>query len=172
MSENQSLFDLNKALSVVTYQIEQNEGAITPEVEKALEELLGKVADKVDGYGAILDRIEATADYWKSQADKCKTVEKSLDNLAASLKNNLKTYMITNQQKELAATHHKFVLSASKEKLVIENEKLIPEEFKTQVISYELNKDKISECLRVGQVVPGAKLEGGFSLRKYLNRGI
>jgi aspartyl/asparaginyl-tRNA synthetase len=133
---------------------------------------MNKVADKVDGYGAIIDRIEATADYWKSQADKCKTVEKSLNNLSASLKNNLKNYMLTNQQKELSAQHYKFVLSSVKEKLVIEDEKAIPEEFKIQTISYDLNKDKISECLRVGQSVPGAKLEGGFSLRKYLNRGI
>lgn len=172
MSENQSLFDLNKALSVITYQIEQNDGLVNEEVEKSLAELMTKVADKVDGYGAILDRIDATAEYWKSQADKCKTVEKSLNILADSLKSNLKTYMLTNSHKELASKHHKFVLSSTKERLVIVDEKQIPEEFKTQVISYELNKDKISECLRVGQAVPGAKLEGGFSLRKYLNRGI
>lgn len=172
MSENKSLYDLNKSLSEITFKIEQNDGLLTEEVELALSQLMSKVVDKVDGYGAILDRIDATASYWKSQSDKCKTVEKSLNNLSDSLKKNLKSFMLSNQKKEISAAHYRFVLSSTAERLVIEDENQIPQEFKNQVVSWEVNKEKITECLKIGQHVPGARLEGGFALKKYINRSL
>jgi len=48
--------------------------------------------------------------------------------------------------------------------VIITNEKLIPEQFKEQVISWKIDKTAIKNCLKAGEAITGAKLINGTRL--------
>jgi len=49
--------------------------------------------------------------------------------------------------------------------VIINNEDLIPSEYKTEVTTIQIDKNKISEDLRIGFPVSGASLQESFALR-------
>ena len=142
-------------------------GELDPVTEAALTVNEKELALKVDAYAVIMDRFKFEADFYKAKAKEMQAHAKAIENAAERLKNNLKFALKTLGQSEVSGIEYRFKLTNSKPKLLID-EALLPDEFKTQVVSYEPDKDKIHDALNSGLTVKGCALEESVALRKYV----
>ena len=167
--ENKSLVTIVKEVAHLETMLIEAGGEMTPEIEAMLTVKEVNLPDKVDNYEAMLGRLELIEGLYKDRAKRFASAAKSLGNAQDVLKERLKAAMKELGVNELLGHDIRFKLSSSKPKLVILDEKLIPKEYKVQVIIDELQKDRLTEDLKIG-TVPGASLEETFSLRKYVNK--
>lgn len=170
MSESKSTLPalVSQANSLAEALLESG-GELTPEIESALTINEKELGLKVDSYAIFVDRLEYEAGYFKAKAKELQAAAKVLENAQERLKENLKNAMRALKQDEIKGQDYKFKLSRSRPKLILD-EKVLPGDFKTQVVSYEPDKDKIQDAINAGLEVPGAKIEETFSLRKYINK--
>lgn len=167
--EKKSLVSIVRDVATLETMLIEAGGEMTPEIEAMLTVKEVNLPEKIDNYEAMLDRLEAIEALYKERAKMFSAAAKSLANAQDTLKERLKIAMKELGVTELLGHDIRFKLSVSKPKLVILDEKLIPKEYKIQVITDEVQKDRLSEDLKIGSV-PGAILEETYSLRKYVNK--
>lgn len=143
----------------------EGDGEISSELEIEMKDLAAITEAKTDGYYLILERLESESLFFKTRADEFTTASKTLSNAHFRIKARLKDLMQQNDFQELIGHDYKFKLSASKPSVIINNEDLIPSEYKTEVTTIQIDKNKISEDLRIGVPVSGASLQESFALR-------
>lgn len=156
--------------SAIAQQLIENNGELTPELETALTENIQNLPSKIDGCQAVLERLENEAAYWKAKSDEFLAVSKTVSNTRERLRDYIKVTMLSNGVKELKGLDTRMCLQNSKPKLLIEESRL-PEEYKRQVVSIEIDRDKIIQDLAAGVFVAGAIHQEVFALRSYVNKG-
>lgn len=164
-----SLVKIVKEVASLETMLIESGGELTPEIEAMLTVKEVNLPEKVDSYEAMLDRLSVIESLYKERAKLFSQAAKSLGNAQDTLKDRIKYAMKELGVTELLGHDIRFKLSSSKPKLVIEDEKAIPKEYKAEVITVEVQKDKLLEDLKIGSV-EGARLEESFSLRTYVNK--
>ena len=144
-------------------------GEVTPEIESMLAHLEIALPEKVDGYHHILSRLEAEMEYFKAKADELYAASKVISNARDRIKEHIKFKMQEQGLSSLEGLDFKFTLSKSKPKVVVQEE-LIPKEYTREVTEIKIDKDRISEDLKLGIPVPGAHLEDVFALKTSVNK--
>lgn len=167
MSESKSLLAIANEVNSLETMLLESQGEITEEIEKFLSVKETHLPDKVDSYYFIMEGMKSKEALYKAQADKYASAAKSFRNAQETLKERLKLAMAEMSLDEIKGHAWRFKLSASKPSLVVENEAEIPKEYFVQTIITSLEKDRLLEDLKIGQV-PGAKLEPSLSLRSYV----
>lgn len=170
MSDPKTLLALVGVANFITQALVEAGGEITPELEGTMADLQLQVATKVDGYLAVMDRMEIEAEYWKSKADAYRKIAAAHTSVRERLKENIKRAMLAMGVTEVEGHETRFVLSATKPALVITDGAFIPEAYLDTVVEKVPNKIRIREALEHDQSVPGARLEGGHALRSYLRK--
>lgn len=143
-------------------------GEITPEIEALLVVNEAELMDKVDSYNFIIERFDAYEEFYKQRADMFYSISSRCKSAREILKNNILLAMERLGKKEIQGEDFRFALVKSKASVVIEDEKLIPEDYKTKVITEKVDKSRLSADLQMGPI-PGAKLQEGFHLRAFVN---
>ena len=166
---NNSLVAIVREVATLETLLIESGGELTPEIEAMLTVKEVNLPEKVDGYEAIMDRLDSLEGMYKERAKMFSTAAKSLGMAQDALKERLKFAMKELGVTELMGNDIRFKLSASKPRLVIEDEKLVPKEYKQETVMIEVKKDLLTEDLKIGSV-PGARLEESVSLRKYVNK--
>ena len=161
-----TLFEIVNAQKVVTNFLERDE--FPPEFNDVVE-IRNLLPQKVDGYKAVMDKLDQEAKYFKAQADKFLTAASSLKRLHTDLKERIKIAMKELGVDELQGDDFRFKLSNTKPKLKI-NMEVLPAEYTIQTIDYIADKEKIEMELNEGVIIDGAELEHGHSLRTYVNK--
>lgn len=156
--------------SAVVQMIIENGGELTEEMELELEKNNIVLAHKLDSYGYVWERLEAEEAYWKSKADEFARVGKSLKRVRENLKERMKFAMVAIEHDEVKGNDFRFKLQKTSGKLVVEDESLLPEEFKQETVVIEVLKDDLKTAIKAGEQVPGARVTYEPSLRKYVNR--
>lgn len=164
--ENKSLVALVSEANSLVEKLIESGGEITPDIELSLEANERDLQLKLDSYDFVLDRLKKEQEFFADRAKFYQNAARSLSNAEDRLKESIKKAMRMLGVSEVQGSDFKFVLSKTKSKLILD-EKILPDEYKTQVISYEVNKEKISEALNAGSNISGAMLEPSYSLRKY-----
>lgn len=164
-----SLVSIVREVATLETLLIESGGELTPEIESMLTVKEVNLPEKVDNYEAMLDRLESIEGLYKERAKMFSTAAKSLGNAQDTLKERLKFAMKELGVTELMGHDIRFKLSATKPRLVIDDEKLVPKDYKVEVVTTEVQKDKLAEDLKIGSVA-GAHLEESFSLRKYVNK--
>lgn len=168
MSESKSLLTIAQQVNSLETLLLESSGEITAEIESYLAVKDTQLPDKVDSYYFIMEKMENNEAYYKAQAEKFAAAAKTFKNARETLKERLKLAMREMSVDEISGHSFRFKLSNTKPKLIVEDEKLIPKEYFVQTISTTLEKDRLLEDLKIGQI-PGAKLEPSYSLRDYVN---
>ena len=155
-------------------------GEITPEIENMLstiidfacngtpEEIKARLASKIDAYHYFIEKMTASSEVLKAQADARYAVATSCSRLVKGLQERLKAAMEKLETTELSGYETRFKLSPTKKSLEI-NETELPTAWLMEVVTYKPDKEKIRAMLESGGEIPGCKLVGGTALRKYLN---
>jgi hypothetical protein len=158
------------SLSVLSSEIHNalisSGGEMTPELEQMLSITEATLPMKIDGYAFALDRLKMESAWCAEKVAQWSKLKHSLDACADRLKDGLKFAMKTMETTELVGNESRFVLSATKPRLVID-EAMISELYKVQVVSTVIEKDKIRADLDMGLTVPGATYEESCALRAY-----
>lgn len=167
---SKSLYEIVAQAGVIEREIAEAGGELSPELEKQLSNIDLSLAEKVEGYAQIIDRLESNSVYWKDKANGFMAISRGLDNVVKRIKDGLKNAMIDLKKTEVYGESICYRLGTSKGTLVIDDTSRLPVAFTMQVTSTVPDKEKIRAALERLEIVPGTRLEGGYRLTKYANR--
>lgn len=166
--ENKSLISLVSDTTKIELMLIESHGELTPEIEAALSVKETQLAEKVDGYAHVLDRLESLESHYKQKAEFYASVSKQCKSAAQRLVENLKFAMNTLGVDEIHGHDIRFKKAPTTGTLNIIDEELIPVEYKAEKVVTEIDKKRLKDDLKTKQI-PGAQLEPGYSLRVYAN---
>lgn len=149
-------------------QLMESGGELTPAIEDMMAINQGDIKTKVDRYKLFMDSLDARAAYFKGIEEQAAAARRMFASHKERLKQNMKFVMRNMATREIAGHDFRFVLSALKPKMVVNEAELPPEYWKeqiTKVVDYE----KIEKDCLLGSSVKGVTIEDVDSLRNYLN---
>lgn len=165
-----TLIEAAQDFAAVEQLLLESQGELTPELEAWLTEVESNVADRVDAYVMVQERLKEAADFYKTQADKFLAAKKASENAVERMKERIRAAMTTMGTDELRGEAFRFKMSNAPKRLVIDNEDTVPMAYKSARTVYDLAKDGIKVALEGGSEIPGCHLEGGKSIRSYVNK--
>lgn len=157
---SQNLFELAIQLESL---LAENEGEITEEINQLLQIKETEIANKLDSYYYVIQKMRAAAAFYKTEADKLAKMKRACENVEDSLKSRLKEFMAFTGTKEISGSKAKFTLCNAKPRLIITDEALIPKKY--QKVTVTIDKEELGFDLSQGIKVEGAHLEQNSSLR-------
>lgn len=166
LKEQMTLRELTEFAGQIMASLAESGGELTPEIESLLGNLDLKVGKKIDGYKFLMSKMEAEEKFWRSEADTRTKIARSCAAFNDRLYDAIKDAMVKLGVKEVQGETFRAVLSPTKGRLVVDEAKL-PEQYKTQVVSLVVDKEKVRKDLEAFVEVPGATLEGGTGLKFY-----
>lgn len=171
MSTSKPLALIVQEINVIEQILIESQGTIDEQLEALIAVNKNELADKIDGYSIIDDRLDFLANHYKQRAEYFMKISAGCKKTQANLKENIKQAMKELGTDEIAGTDIRFKLSKTKPALVIDDEGAIPREYYQSITIEQLNKDRLKDDLAIGPV-PGAQLRESFSLRSYANNKI
>lgn len=169
MSESKSLMAYVKDHGKLDELLFESNGELCEELDQFLEITEKGLAQKVDGYKLYIDHLESRAQYFKELADEAKIHEKTFLSVVRRMKENLKFAMHNMGTTELKGEQYRFALTEPTDKVVIENEEIIPVKFTKEEIVFKIDRELLTAALKAGEQIPGAKIELTQQLRQYVN---
>lgn len=156
---NKSLFQLTVEAQSLVAAIVGSGGELTPEIEARLAGNEVALSKKVDGYVYIEGQIEVQCELLKRKEEGLHRVRKGLEAFQERLRSNVKVAMKTLDKTELTGDEYTYKLGKGGEKLVIDDESQIPHDFKMIVTTTVVDKERVTQALKDGFEVKGARLE-------------
>jgi len=148
-------------------EVMESGGEITPAQEAEMEAILkDQVPAKIEGYIYIQKKLEADEKFFKAEAQKLTAAAATLKKAREWRKDTLLKGMIAMNLKEVSGSTYRVARQATADKLVID-ETLLPKKWRLIETTYPADKERIKKQLTSLKKVPGAKLQGGWSLRFY-----
>lgn len=86
-----NIFNISRELEDIFYQIEENGGEITPELEEKLAITEDKLYDKLDGYRKVYSKLLSDAKTCKEEETRIAKLRKTKENQAERLKDTMLT---------------------------------------------------------------------------------
>lgn len=168
VSEPKSLILMTQEIIELERALLENDGVLPPEMEERFNLTTGTLASKVDNYKYVMAAMDARSVYFKDLENQAKAARQIFDNTKDRLKDLLKWSMHSLDVRELLGHDWRFVLSGSKNRLVIDETKLPPKYFK-EVKSLVPDKDLIEGDMALGTIIDGVTTEPVEQLRSYVN---
>lgn len=172
--KNKSLLDITKEYREIEEKLIDSNGEIDDNLELFLAEKTQALTTKIDACVYIIERLKEGESYFKSKADQYNRLAKSHAMAELRLKDRIKFVMNTTENNELLGEENKFKLTGGRSRLVIEDEKKIPQEFIKTITTVESFPDKelIETAINNGIEVPGTHKEEVWSLRILKNKRV
>ena len=153
--QNLSLYDLVGAFPKLIDQEEMSEED-KKEVEKELIELLQRKSQNLIGYTR---NIELTIEAMKSEEKRISEQRKAMENKLEKFKEYVKECMEQNGFTKIETTLGTLSIAKNPISVEIYDEKQIPDEYKTKVVTVKVDKTAIKKALKeTGEIIPGAKI--------------
>lgn len=162
-----SMLSLHAQSQWLTQRLIEAGGELDAELEAFFSELTDKFKDKAEAYHHMLEHLKFEEDFFKAEGAKYTAVAKSIRTAQERMKSTLKYVMEKQGVKEISGRTCRMVLTNAKPSLDIDEQK-IPDAFKQQVVTYQVDKDRIRAELEAGREVEGARLVPVFTLRTYM----
>lgn len=151
-----NLFQIQKSLSDILEQIEQNDGELNEELERELELRSADLQKKVDNYALYLDYLKAQKEYFKKQIENYKSAIATTENLEKYLIKNVEI-LLKNDQKVIG-DDYEFKLAKNPPSVEITNVDDIPAKYKVTEIVTKVDKKLLKEDLKNNKDIKGANL--------------
>lgn len=140
-------------------------GELGEEEEKALDQAMRSLCEKVDAYSAVMEGMEKRTEAFQKQAEIFLVAAKAVKNAHDRLKMHMKTLMEVTGKDQLEGDLVRFTLCSGKPTLIIEQDKL-DKSYLMAVTEMVPDKKRIEEDLKLGIPVKGAFLKQNKTLRK------
>jgi len=112
----------------------------------------------VDHLANLINLIQGEAKALKAKETALANERKTLDALVALAENSIMQEMSEEGMVEITGSLIKYVYKLNPHSLVIEDESLIPDEYRRSIIVSEIRKDAIKDEMKMGREIPGCKL--------------
>ncbi len=165
--EGESLLALHAKSQWLTQRLIESGGEMDEQLEAFFTELADKKTHKAEAYHHMLEHLKFEEDFFKAEGNKYLMVAKSIRTAQERMKATLKYVMEKQGIKEISGRTCRMVLTNAKPALDIDEQK-IPDAFKQQVVTYEIDKQRIRVELEAGNEIEGARLIPVFTLRTYM----
>ena len=153
--QNLSLYDIVGAFPKLIDQEEMSEED-KKELEKELIELLQRKSQNLIGYTR---NIELTIEAMKSEEKRISEQRKAMENKLEKFKEYVKECMEQNGFTKIETTLGTLSIAKNPISVEIYDEKQIPDEYKTKVVTVKVDKTAIKKALKeTGEIIPGAKI--------------
>jgi outer membrane murein-binding lipoprotein Lpp len=186
---------LDLLIEAAAEQVSGPEGDISEELRTALARYVDAFGEKVDRIANYIKAQEAFAEAAKKEANRLEARRRSAENRVKTCKGFLCWFMICRSLKHLKGTLNTVTLSEnSAETLMIDEAQAVPQAFMSVLVSLpwprweellshvpegtllrelrrqaletrDLDRGRVSEALKAGHVVPGARLSRGKHVR-------
>jgi|SRR6478736_10843 len=160
-----TLLDVMDQARYLNQKLLENLNQLTPELAQEMELTIKNFSSKADGYGYSIKECKnylSGIDEMETElAKRKKAALATLDFLT----NNFKLAMEVFDTTLVAGQYCELVLQNAKESVIIENEALIPDEFKEIVTQTKVLKDAIYCHIKNGGTVAGATLQANTFLK-------
>lgn len=167
---SQSLINLTSEYNHLLMMIMEAGGEMTPDIEERLAVNAATMAAKADVYDFVISKLETEETHWKAEADRFASVARACANARERLRGAIKATMIETKRVDIMGDRATFKLTNAAPKLVIDEPSAIPNEYMTETVVRDVNKDKVKSALKDGFEVPGCKLEPVYVLRSGVAR--
>lgn len=132
----------------------------------ALQTIEGQIESKAISIANLIRSLESEADAIKVEEKRLAQRRKSRENAVANIKQYLKVSMEQMGKEEIKTPFFSFKIQRNPPALNITDASLIPQKFLTLVPErYEVRNKDVVDALKAGDVVAGAELKVGTSLR-------
>lgn len=168
MNDKKSLVAIVAEASAIENMLIESGGELTPELEQLLKINSSELSLKADGYKIIMDRFGALETAYNAQAEFYDNIANQCANVVKSLKENIKFAISELGVNEVSGESVRFVTKETKGKLVIDNEDLIPLDFKETELITKIKKDDLKKALETSEI-QGAHIEKSVQLNIYAN---
>ena len=153
--QNLSLYDIVGAFPKLIDQEEMSEED-KKEVEKELIELLQRKSQNLIGYTR---NIELTIEAMKSEEKRISEQRKAMENKLEKFKEYVKECMEQNGFTKIETTLGTLSIAKNPISVEIYDEKQIPDEYKTKVVTVKVDKTAIKKALKeTGEIIPGTRI--------------
>lgn len=166
--EKLTLWEIAKRSNELELRLLESGGELTPVLEEMERDLSVNLAQKAEAYVKVMEKLSFNASFYKTEAKKLQDAAKSLELTEKRIRELLKAGMLKMGKDELRGELVRIKLQTTKTALSIYDETKIPQKFK--ILIYKPDQDLIRSALERGEEVPGARLDGGVSLRVYVNK--
>ena len=164
MNNLPTLYQISGDLLALLNEIEENEGEITPEVERALAITEEQFAAKSEDYGHAILNLKAMATAAKAEKDRLYKLQKFYEGAAERLSTALCNAMEVLEHPSVETPSVRLFLRRTIA-TEIEDADLVPKDYKTVKVEEVVNKTAVKEAIKSGKEVPGAKLVENVSLQ-------
>jgi len=142
--------------------IEENDGELTDEFLAQLEITNEELAEKSEGYLAIIKQREALDVQIKEEIKRLQAMKKANDNLVSRLKNSLLNAVNIFGEFEVGLVKFWTRKSTS---VYVEDVNSLPKEFKVVKVTESADKKEIAKALKSGEEIEGCSLQTNFNLK-------
>ncbi len=129
-----------------------------------LEGIEGQLQDKAVNVAKFMQNLGATAKAIKDAEQQMAKRRKAIENRAQWIKDYLKNNMQAAGITKIESPWFLLAIQKNPEAVEITNEDLLPDDFKTEVITMKIDKAAIKQVIKDGVSVPGAVLIQGTRL--------
>lgn len=134
-------------------------------LEDTLEAINLAIEDKLENIAKVIKNLEADVDGFKQEEKRLADRRQSIENNIKNLKQYAENTMIVTGNKKIKAGLFTFAIQKNPPSVEIANEDLIPEKYKKTVTTTTIVKKDLLDALKEGQVIEGATIKQGKSLR-------
>lgn len=151
-----SLYEIAEDQRLLNEMLEANGGELTPEIEEAMQITEENMTAKAEAYGATIAEYDAQAEVCASEIKRLMAYKKTCENVSKRMKERLSDAMMAFNTEKLTAGTFRFSFRKSTS-VAIDDETLIPEQYFK--VERTLSKKELSEALKGGAMIAGARLE-------------
>ena len=159
-----SIYQISKDLDDIFMQIENNEGEITEDLSTALAITQEQMQNKGVQYGFKCLALDAENEQIDAEIKRLTTIKQRNTNLEKRLKETLSNAMQHFGIDEIKMPTLKINFRKS-ESIEIEDESLIPDEYKVEKITKTVSKTLIKDAIKLGVDVQGASVSVNYNLQ-------
>ncbi|CDG04260.1 siphovirus Gp157 family protein [Lactococcus lactis] len=156
-----NLYDLTQSYLTVANMEDLDEQTLVDTLDSIQE----NINDKAENIGKLIRMVEADTAAFKAEKDRFATKQKTAENKIKSLKLYLQSNMEALGTKQLKTELFSFNIQKNPISLKIDDEGGLHTDYVHQVTSYEIDKEKLKQDLKLGKDVGTAHLEQSESLR-------
>lgn len=157
-----SLFHISREAKEIIEEIENLDGELTEELEKALVLNQTELTRKGLNYARAIQGLNYEVETIKKEIDRLSALMKKTAKVSDVLKENLKQAMTIYSVTEIGDDLIKVKIQANPEAVEIVNEAQIPKDFFEEKVTVNLNKTKLKSALKNGEEIEGAVLTKGY----------
>lgn len=165
----ESLHQLLVMSQRITLVLLENDGLLTPELEKEIALLEEKLPSKIDGYRFVIENVKKEVEVWKQRAEFMTRVSKQLSNFVDRLNSQILIAMDIACTEKLEGDLFYAKKVNSKPSVVITDETMLDSKYKEIVQTVVVKKNEIYEDLSKGKEVKGTTLEQKQYVRFFAN---